>query len=84
MQGEFTGLAHPVLTRPRVARPENRRALVKSSMGRPSSPRARPALEGQLKEMMMMIIAGTPKQVIAKLRVLLEQTRPGLFAFLGQ
>ena len=30
-----------------------------------------------------MIIAGTPKQVIAKLRVLLEQTRPGIFAFWG-
>ena len=44
-------------------------------------PRARPALEGQLQE--MMIIAGTPKQVIAKLRVLLEQTRPGIFAFWG-
>ena len=31
----------------------------------------------------MMIIAGTPRQVIAKLRVLLEQTRPGIFAFWG-
>ena len=31
----------------------------------------------------MMIIAGTPKQVIAKLRVLLEETRPGIFAFWG-
>ena len=30
-----------------------------------------------------MIIAGTPKQVIAKLRILLEQTRPGIFAFWG-
>ena len=30
-----------------------------------------------------MIIAGTPKQVIAKLRVLLEETRPGIFAFWG-
>jgi len=25
-----------------------------------------------------MIIAGTPKQVIAKLRILLEETRPGI------
>ena len=31
----------------------------------------------------MMIIAGTPKQVIAKLRILLEETRPGIFAFWG-
>ena len=28
-----------------------------------------------------MIISGTPKQVIAKLRVLLEETRPGILAF---
>ena len=30
-----------------------------------------------------MIIAGTPKQVIAKLRILLEETRPGIFGFWG-
>ena len=28
-----------------------------------------------------MIIAGTPKQVIAKLRVLLQETRPGILSF---
>jgi alkanesulfonate monooxygenase SsuD/methylene tetrahydromethanopterin reductase-like flavin-dependent oxidoreductase (luciferase family) len=82
MQGEFTGLAHPVWSTPAgYYSPENRRAFVESSIGRSKSPRARPALEGQLQE--MMIIAGTPKQVIAKLRVLLEQTRPGIFAFWG-
>jgi hypothetical protein len=31
----------------------------------------------------MMVIAGTPKQVIAKLRILLEETRPGILAFWG-
>ena len=31
-----------------------------------------------------MIIAGTPKQVIAKLRILLEETRPGILGILGQ
>jgi len=82
MQGEFTGLAHPVWSTPAgYYSPENRRAFVESSIGRSTSPRARPDLQGQLKE--MMIIAGTPKQVIAKLRVLLEQTRPGIFAFWG-
>ena len=30
-----------------------------------------------------MIIAGTPKTVIAKLRILLEETRPGILAFWG-
>src|SRR4029077_20728059 len=82
MQGEFTGLAHPVWSTPAgYYSPENRRAFVESSIGRSTSPRARQALEGQIKE--MMIIAGTPKQVIAKLRELLEQTRPGIFAFWG-
>ena len=40
------------------------------------NPRYRPDLETQMKE--LMIIAGTPKQVIAKLRILLEETRPGI------
>ena len=31
----------------------------------------------------LMIIAGTPKQVIAKLRILLEETRPGILGFWG-
>jgi hypothetical protein len=30
-----------------------------------------------------MIIAGTPKQVIAKLRILLEETRPGILGLWG-
>ena len=30
-----------------------------------------------------MIIAGTPKTVIAKLRILLEETRPGILGFWG-
>jgi hypothetical protein len=31
----------------------------------------------------LMVIAGTPKQVIAKVRILLEETRPGILAFWG-
>src|SRR5206468_11318958 len=45
------------------------------------NPRYRPPLEKQLEE--MMIIAGTPDQVIAKLRILLQETRPGILAFWG-
>ena len=30
-----------------------------------------------------MIIAGTPKQVIGKLRILLEETRPGILGMWG-
>ena len=82
MQGEFTGLAHPVWSTPAgYSSPENRRAFVEFATGRSKSPRYRPALEKQLDE--LMIIAGTPSQVIAKLRMLLEETRPGILAFWG-
>jgi alkanesulfonate monooxygenase SsuD/methylene tetrahydromethanopterin reductase-like flavin-dependent oxidoreductase (luciferase family) len=82
MQGEFTGLAHPVWSTPAgYSSPENRRAFVEFATGRSKSPRYRPALEKQLDE--LMIIAGTPSQVIAKLRILLEETRPGILAFWG-
>ena len=82
MQGEFTGLAHPVWSTPAgYSSPENRRAFVEFATGRSKNPRYRPALEKQLDE--LMIIAGTPKQVIAKLRLLLEETRPGILAFWG-
>ena len=82
MQGEFTGLAHPVWSTPAgYYSPENRRGFVEFAVGRSSSPRARPDLAGQLDA--MMVIAGTPKQVIAKLRILLEETRPGILAFWG-
>ena len=82
MQGEFTGLAHPVWSTPSgYTSPDNRRAFVEFATGRSKNPRYRPALEKQLEE--LMIIAGTPKQVIAKLRILLEETRPGILAFWG-
>ncbi|HUD62168.1 MAG TPA: LLM class flavin-dependent oxidoreductase [Acetobacteraceae bacterium] len=82
MQGEFTGLAHPVWSTPAgYSSPENRRAFVEFATGRSKSPRYRPALEKQRDE--LMIIAGTPSQVIAKLRMLLEETRPGILAFWG-
>jgi alkanesulfonate monooxygenase SsuD/methylene tetrahydromethanopterin reductase-like flavin-dependent oxidoreductase (luciferase family) len=82
MQGEFTGLAHPVWSAPAgYNSPDNRRAFVEFATGRSKNPRGRPVLEKQIDE--LMIIAGTPAQVIAKLRILLEETRPGIFAFWG-
>ena len=82
MQGEFTGLAHPVWSTPAgYGSPENRRAFVEFSTGRSKNPRYRPPLEKQLEE--LMIIAGTPKTVIAKLRILLQETRPGILGFWG-
>src|SRR5437870_8057721 len=82
MQGEFTGLAHPVWSTPSgYGSPVNRRAFVEFASGRSRNPRYRPALEKQLEE--LMIIAGTPKTVIAKLRILLEETRPGILGMWG-
>src|ERR1700758_1513279 len=82
MQGEFTGLAHPVWSTPSgYGSPENRRAFVEFASGRSRNPRYRPELEKQLED--LMIIAGTPKQVIAKLRILLEETRPGILGMWG-
>jgi alkanesulfonate monooxygenase SsuD/methylene tetrahydromethanopterin reductase-like flavin-dependent oxidoreductase (luciferase family) len=82
MQGEFTGLAHPVWSTPSgYGSPSNRRAFVEFASGVSKNPRYRPDLETQMKE--LMIIAGTPKQVIAKLRILLEETRPGILGMWG-
>jgi alkanesulfonate monooxygenase SsuD/methylene tetrahydromethanopterin reductase-like flavin-dependent oxidoreductase (luciferase family) len=79
MQGEFTGLAHPVWSTPAgYSSPENRRGFVEFSTGRGSSPRRRPSFEEQVQN--NMIIAGTPKTVTAKLRQVMEQTRPGIMS----
>jgi alkanesulfonate monooxygenase SsuD/methylene tetrahydromethanopterin reductase-like flavin-dependent oxidoreductase (luciferase family) len=81
MQGEFTGLAHPVWSAPAgYGSPANRRAFVEIAAGRRPNPRAL-AFDRQVED--MQIIAGTPDQVIAKLRVIMTETRPGIFAFWG-
>jgi alkanesulfonate monooxygenase SsuD/methylene tetrahydromethanopterin reductase-like flavin-dependent oxidoreductase (luciferase family) len=82
MQGEFTGLAHPVWSMPSgYFSPENRRVFVESAVGRSTNVRRRPDFDKQLDE--LMVIAGTPKTVIKKLRVLLEETRPGILGMWG-
>jgi len=81
MQGEFTGLGHPVWGAPAgYGSPANRRAFVEIAAGRRPNPRALP-FEQQVED--MQIIAGTPDQVVAKLRMIMEETRPGIFAFWG-
>jgi len=79
MQGEFTGLAHPVWSTPAgYSSPDNRRGFVEFSVGRGSSPRRRPSFDEQIEN--NMIIAGKPETVIAKLRHVMEQTRPGILS----
>ncbi len=79
MQGEFTGLAHPVWANPSgYFSPERRRQFVEVAVGRQPNPRAA-SFEQQL--LTMQIVAGTPDQVVKKLRIIMEATRPGIFAF---
>jgi alkanesulfonate monooxygenase SsuD/methylene tetrahydromethanopterin reductase-like flavin-dependent oxidoreductase (luciferase family) len=82
MQGEFTGLAHPVWSSPSgYFSPEHRRGFVEFAVGRAISPRGRPDFDKQIAD--GRIIAGTPPQVIAKLRRVLEETRPGIMGLWG-
>src|SRR6266540_4346208 len=79
MQGEFTGLAHPVWSTPSgYFSPSYRKAFVEFAVGRGANPRAA-TFEDQIHN--QQIIAGTPKTVIAKLRRLLEETRPSIVGF---
>ena len=82
MQGEFTGLAHPVWSSPSgYFSPTQRRNFVEFASGRAVSPRGAPNYREQLDN--MMIIAGTPQQCIEKLRFIMRETRPGIMALWG-
>ncbi len=83
MQGEFTGLAHPVWANPAgYFSPSGRRAFVEFAVGRSKNPRGAMTFEQQLES--GMIMAGTPKQVLPRIRHLLEETRPGIMAVWAQ
>ena len=83
MQGEFTGLAHPVWANPAgYFSPSGRRQFVEFAVGRSKNPRGAMTFEEQLAS--GMIMAGTPKQVLPRLRHLLEQTRPGILSIWAQ
>jgi len=80
MQGEFTGLAHPVWANPSgYFSPSGRRSFVEFAVGRAVNPRGAPTFEQQIAD--TQIIAGTPKTVIERLKTLIEHTRPGIMAF---
>ena len=79
MQGEFTGLAHPVWANPSgYFSPSGRRGFVEFATGRAKNPRGAPTFEEQLAS--TMIIAGTPKQVIERLKYLVEKPGPASWA----
>ena len=80
MQGEFTGLANPVWANPAgYFSPSGRRNFVEFAVGRAKNPRGAMTFEEQMES--TMIIAGTPKTVIPRLKWLIERTRPGIMAF---
>jgi alkanesulfonate monooxygenase SsuD/methylene tetrahydromethanopterin reductase-like flavin-dependent oxidoreductase (luciferase family) len=82
MQGEFTGLAHPVWANPSgYFSPSGRRGFVEFAVGRAKNPRGNPTFEEQRAD--GMIICGTPQQVLLRIRHLLEETRPGILAVWG-
>ena len=83
MQGEFTGLAHPVWANPAgYFSPSGRRAFVEFAVGRSTNPRGDMSFEEQMRS--GMILAGTPKTVLPRIRHLLEETRPGIMAIWAQ
>ena len=83
MQGEFTGLAHPVWANPAgYFSPSSRRSFVEFAVGRSKNPRGDMSFEEQVRS--GMIMAGTPKQVLPRIRHLLEETRPGILSIWAQ
>src|SRR5882757_9041813 len=82
MQGEFTGLAHPVWANPSgYFSPSLRRNFVEFAVGRAENPRGRPTFEQQVAD--GRVFFGTPKTVIPKLRRVLEETRPSIYGIWG-
>jgi alkanesulfonate monooxygenase SsuD/methylene tetrahydromethanopterin reductase-like flavin-dependent oxidoreductase (luciferase family) len=80
MQGEFTGLTHPLWASPAgYLGAWARRPLAEFRVGRRKQ--SMPPFEKQLES--MSIIAGTPEQAVKKLRVILEETRPSILALWG-
>ena len=80
MQGEFAGVSQPEYAiPPGYASPDKRRENVELVNRRVQDTRLRlRPFDVQRKD--RSIIAGTPEQVVAELRVVMEATRPGIFA----
>jgi alkanesulfonate monooxygenase SsuD/methylene tetrahydromethanopterin reductase-like flavin-dependent oxidoreductase (luciferase family) len=83
MQGEFTGLAHPVWSAPSGYYSSSmRRAFVERANGRAKRQSGGgDTFEEKIEN--LRIIAGTPDQCVERLKVIMRETRPGIFAFWG-
>jgi alkanesulfonate monooxygenase SsuD/methylene tetrahydromethanopterin reductase-like flavin-dependent oxidoreductase (luciferase family) len=79
MQGELIGLQHPVWATPSGYLGNwARRGLAELRAGYRSDMGARASFEDHLKS--LSIIAGTPKQAVEKLKIILEETQPSILA----
>lgn len=84
MQGEFVGVTHPVWHSPAgYVSPRNRKAFVEVVNSR--RPNVANVAGTQLESMIEtdQIVAGTPDQVIKRLRYILETARPGILHLWG-
>jgi alkanesulfonate monooxygenase SsuD/methylene tetrahydromethanopterin reductase-like flavin-dependent oxidoreductase (luciferase family) len=82
MQGEFTGLTHPVWAAPSgYLGTWARKAMAELRAGYTHVRGVNASLEKQMQN--LTLIAGTPKQVIEKLRIIMEETRPSILALYG-
>lgn len=83
MQGEFTGIAHPVWSSPSgYFSPSARRQFVEFASGRVGArPNVIVGFEAQVEA--GLIVCGTPDQVIKRLKHLLQYTRPGILSLWG-
>ena len=81
MQGEFAGVGQPVYQSPSgYSSPSRREQTVGAVNHRGDDRRAQPfEVQREKRE----IIAGTPDQVVEELRVVMRETRPGIFALWG-
>ncbi len=80
MQGEFTGLVHPIWSAPSgYLGPWARRALAKMRSGAA----VRPEADYDAQVDAGLIIAGTPDQVIERLKLLIARARPSILALWG-
>jgi hypothetical protein len=61
--------------------PSGRRQFVQFAVGRAINPRGAPTFEEQIAS--TMIIAGTPDQVIERLKFVVQNTRPGIMGIWG-
>jgi alkanesulfonate monooxygenase SsuD/methylene tetrahydromethanopterin reductase-like flavin-dependent oxidoreductase (luciferase family) len=82
MQGEFTGLTNPVWAAPSgYLGTWARRAMAELRAGYTHVRGANASLERQMRN--LTLIAGTPKQVVEKLRIIMEETRPSILGLYG-